>query len=211
MRGLLLILFRTSLGSARPVPPAAVQVHLSLGARPPQLALDFVASSSNASVGISLNGRDYSWVATSSLAAPNLGGFAHQAALDFSGAAAGMVAHYKIAVGDASAGPFPVVPVPARAAPVVAIFADFGFKEDESMAALTSAAASGAFDVACLVGDHAYDFQIDTSSMGNNWMNAMQAAFAARLPLQPAAGNHEMCGDCAAVDGLPDSAGNFSE
>jgi hypothetical protein len=210
MRGALFFSLLT-LGSARPVPPAAVQVHLSLGARPPQLALDFVASSSNASVGISLNGRDYSWVATSSLAAPNLGGFAHQASLDFSGATAGMVAHYKIAVGDASAGPVPVVPVPARAAPVVAIFADFGFKEDESMAALTSAAASGAFDVACLVGDHAYDFQIDTSSMGNNWMNAMQAAFAARLPLQPAAGNHEMCGDCAAVDGLPDSAGNFSE
>ena len=175
------------------------------------LGLDFVAGAANASVGVSLNGRDYSWVSSSSLAAPNLGGFAHQAALDFSGVAAGAAAHYKITVGDASSGPFVVVPVPARAAPVVAIFADFGFKEDESMAALTSAAASGAFDVACLVGDHAYDFQIDSSSMGNNWMNAMQAAFTASRPLQPAAGNHEMCSDCGAVDGLQNSAGNFSE
>lgn len=61
------------------------------------------------------------------------------------------------------------------------------------------------------VGDFAYDFEEQGSSVGNRFQQLTSDAYAARIPVSVVPGNHEACGGCPAVPGLEHSARNFSE
>jgi len=59
--------------------------------------------------------------------------------------------------------------------------ADFGLKNDVSMASLLNASAHDEFDQLILGGDIAYDLMANNSQVGNAFMNTLQP-LAARMP-----------------------------
>jgi len=73
---------------------------------------------------------------------------------------------------------------------VFAIFADFGYVNDESVNSLYADVEANAFDVVILAGDQAYDLDSNNGETGNDFMR-MQEGYASFKPLFPAPGNHE--------------------
>lgn len=54
------------------------------------------------------------------------------------------------------------------------------------------------------------DFEDLFSLQGNAFMNLVQG-YAATKPVMPSEGNHEACTTCKGVDGIPQSANNFTQ
>jgi hypothetical protein len=79
---------------------------------------------------------------------------------------------------------------PAGRDPVFAIFADFGYVNDESVVALYADTEAHAFDYIIHAGDFAYDFDTNGGAVGNDYMR-MAEGFASFAPYMPAPGNHE--------------------
>ncbi len=122
-------------------------MHLAYTPTPFVLSVDFVsASSSPAQAWTSLDNSTWSSpVAATTFHAPTIG-YMSQATLDFSGAAAGAKAYYKLAAGADSSPVFGLVPEVARPE-VFAVYGDFGLSNDACMEDLTASAARGDFDV----------------------------------------------------------------
>jgi hypothetical protein len=79
---------------------------------------------------------------------------------------------------------------PADRDPVFAVFADFGYVNDESVVALYADTEAQAFDYIIHAGDFAYDFDSNNGLVGNDYMR-MAEGFASFAPYMPAPGNHE--------------------
>jgi hypothetical protein len=77
------------------------------------------------------------------------------------------------------------VNAPARkGGDVYAIFADFGYDNDESLVALYAATESRDMDYVIHAGDFAYDFDSAGGAVGNAFMRNMEG-YAARIPTMP--------------------------
>ena len=77
---------------------------------------------------------------------------------------------------------------PADRDPVFAIFADFGYVNDESVVALYADTEAHAFDYIIHAGDFAYDFDTNNGLVGNDYMR-MAEGFASFAPYMPAPGS----------------------
>ncbi len=75
---------------------------------------------------------------------------------------------------------------------------------------LIDKAQRGLFDSVLHVGDFAYNFEDEGSSVGNSFMNAIQP-YASTHPVMPAEDNHESCPYCPAVETVAISQHNFTE
>ena len=194
------------------------QIHIAYTNLPGVLSVDFVSSDSKvAHAWVSLDNVTWSCApaAATTLFAPTIG-YLHQATLNFTGVARGAVAYYKLTTGANAAEElgnsspvFAVVPLVARPE-VFAVFGDLGepggITDD-----LTASAARGDFDAVVQVGDFAYSLPSENSTVGNNFMTAIQG-FAATHPFMVTEGNHERCEGCPGIPGLgADSASNFTE
>lgn len=73
---------------------------------------------------------------------------------------------------------------------IFAIFADFGYVNDESVNSLYADVEANAFDIVILAGDQAYDLDSNGGETGNSFMR-MQEGYASFVPLFVAPGNHE--------------------
>ena len=74
---------------------------------------------------------------------------------------------------------------PADRDPIYAIFADFGYVNDESVVALYADTEAHAFDYIIHGGDFAYDFDSNGGLVGNDYMR-MAEGFASFAPYMPA-------------------------
>jgi hypothetical protein len=200
------------------VAAAIGQIHIAYTQSPAVFSVDFVsADSETAHAWTSLDNATWACApaAATTLYAPNIG-YLHQATLNFTGVARGAVAYYKLTTGanateelGNSSPVFGLVPIVARPE-VFAIFGDLG-DPGGIMNDLTASAARGDFDAVVQVGDFAYALQDANSSVGNNFMTALQDVAATR-PFNVAEGNHERCEGCPGIPGLgADSASNFTE
>jgi hypothetical protein len=176
------------LDTGLPHPP---QIHISLTGDPTTLAVDFVAPSGGQFVNVSETGQ-------SAPAACQQLTLNTYSAFFCTGLLTGLQANtaYTYAVGSPSSGwssPFSITNQPADRSPVFAVYADFGFGNDESLAALIKDSDAGGFDYVIHAGDHAYDLDSSNSVVGNDFMNSIQP-YAARRPYMAVPGNHEAYG-----------------
>jgi len=202
---------------------AIEQIHIAYTPQPGVLSVDFVSADGKpARAWTSLDNKTWSApVLATTLYAPTIG-YLHQATLNFSGVARGATAFYKLTTGAAVSPALAATPELENSSPVFAVtpevsrpevFAVFGDMGSTSVCAadLAASAARRDFDSVLHVGDMAYDFPDDNSTVGNAFMNIVQS-YASSHPLMPAEGNHERCGGCPAIPELgEDSLHNFTE
>ena len=199
------------------------QIHIAYTPQPGVLSVDFVSADGKpARAWTSLDNVTWSApVAATTLYSPAIG-YMHQATLNFSGVARGARAFYKLTTGAAVLPALAATPALENSSPVFAVtpevarpevFAVFGDMGSTSVCAgdLAASAARGDFDAVLHVGDMAYDFPSDNSTIGNSFMDIIQSV-ATLVPYMPAEGNHERCSACPAIPELgEDSKNNFTE
>jgi hypothetical protein len=160
------------------------------------MAVDFVASSDNQSINMTLaSGSGSSSLFPTDCSQQTLNGYT---AYFCTGVMTGLqpATKYTYSIGNAVSGwsdSFTFTNQPSDRSPIFAIYADFGYKNDVSLNYLIEDSKNNVFDYVIHAGDHAYDLDSSNSQVGNEFMNGIQP-YAAVRPYMASPGNHEAYG-----------------
>ncbi len=174
-----------------PPPPLFPQIHLSLTGVANEMAIDFVAFADGQSVSYTPSGG-VATVAAASCKEETMNEYtAYFCTAVMAPLAPETTYSYTVGVtGGPQTAAFTFsngVWAHGRATPRFAVYADFGFGNDESLKYLVDDAQAGGFDVVIHAGDWAYDLDGSKSTTGNAFMNSIQP-YAATVPYMGSAG-----------------------